>query len=211
MLLTWLLTTIGLILVSASLITTRYVMPMAVPLVIGMAYMLVLLWQMKQPWRYASMALSAGLVLWAFGYALPFNYVMITDPEDLSLSRRNYREFQMGTLNADDALRSAADLLDEQSNPDRTVYASWHTCPLLYFYMERDRTCLDQWEDPEDFEKRLRGNLTSGEYVYLLQSDHDEQLQEETPNVGYEEIARYPNAQETRTISVYRVWLESKD
>ena len=89
------------------------------------------------------LVLTAALVVWAVGFALPFIRTDLTDPDKLDFSSTNWTEYQSGYLIADDAVRDAAAALNAIEPHPKLVYATWWLCHLMYFYADDPMTCLD--------------------------------------------------------------------
>jgi hypothetical protein len=184
--------------------TARYLMPLATPLTLLLALALAHLWQSHRLARLAVMGVFAG---WLLTFALPFAR---TAPDNLNFSGNNAFDFQSGFFLADDAVREAAAILNQQS--EIPVYATKEACHLLYFYGDGlDLRCLP--EDPvPDFGQQLLDELPPGERAYLVISWYHGPFHEGLDWLHAEEIPleNQPRFQNPGfEFRVWKIWIES--
>ena len=153
--------------ITARVVTSRYLMPVAVPvaLLIGLGFRR--LWNVPRLRLFVRGGLIAALAAWALLFALPTTRTAATDPLDLDLTGNNQLELQSGLFLADDRLIEAVDLLE---NTPGTVYATREACNLMRFYADAlDLVCLSKDPIPDTGERLLAG-LQPGEVAYFVES-----------------------------------------
>ncbi len=160
LLVVWILVIAAPIILTARVVTARYLMPIAAPLTLLLALALGRFWTMH---RLAPLAVMGILAGWLLTFALPF---AATAPDDLNFSGNNAFDFQSGFFLADEAVREGANILGQQ--PELPIYATKEACHLLYFYSDGlDLRCLP--EDPvPGFGQRLLDELRPGDPAYLV-------------------------------------------
>jgi hypothetical protein len=217
----WLLVILVPPFVASQLVTLRYFMPAGVPLVLllamvshvpgelqrlpfGVPYLAAIWNRLHLKWLVRG-ALVVGLVAWAVLFALLFAQTDLTAPEDLDFSSTNYTEYQSGYLTGDDAVRSAADTLNNLNPPGETIYANWWLCHLLYFYASREIICLDHHTPRTDLAQHLRRDAPPGTDVYLALSGY-QPFFESLTGVCSEPIAEYKHPHINNPAWSVRIW-----
>jgi len=155
-LLAWLLLLLLLPVVAATLVRTRYLMPLALPLVLLLS---IGVWELgKLRW-----AVWGGLAAWLAFFALPFATTSMNNPSALRLADDDWVRYMSGNFSGA-ALRQSADYLATLENS--TVYATWGTCQLLYLYNQAGVYCLEA-ENPQGDLARLLEAVEEPVYVVL--------------------------------------------
>ncbi len=191
---TWLALILLLSLLAAVNTRSRYLMPMAPPILLLIAYTLVELWRSARPaFLVRSMIMAAG-GLWLVGFALPFVTTAWSDPARLPLSERDAHNYFSGNF-AGDAFRQTAILLEQVEPPADHVYASVATCDMLFFFTTRPVHCLHNDRHPIE--------LTQHEVSYLIFNGHEKAF--DPLGLDWELIAIYERPMINRTVRVWRV------
>ncbi len=125
-----------LIVAISRLVSTRYFMPIAVPLSLLLALVIT---QMRQQWVRALLLLGVGV--WSVVWVLPFVWTTITDPLDLPFTHINATEHTLGYLTGDVAFQEAAAFINQLESDERII-ATWKVCHQIFFFVEREIACL---------------------------------------------------------------------
>ncbi len=146
-------------------ITSRYLMPLAVPGVMLLVLGFRPLWH-KLP--VARAGLVGAAAIWFVGFALPFAQTALSDPQRLDLSGQNWMELQSGMGLADDRMREAVAWL-EKADPG-PVYATYESCHLMQLLTDQLKLrCLEP--DPIPHTGSLwQAELAPGETAYFVHS-----------------------------------------
>lgn len=191
----------------ARLLTLRYAMPVAVPLVLILARAASALWETRR----ARLALRASLLaagaVWVIGFALPFAATDLRDPEDLKVSGANRYEIKSGALTADDGIRLAAAWLDAAEPPDVQLFGNWSHCHLMLLYTQRDITCLPLSRPAAQLAEAIQPTLTDiGDAAYVaLLHDYQTQSFQSIPGFCWEEVIRFQREKNLRAMVIWRV------
>jgi hypothetical protein len=204
-LLGWMVLIVLLSLLAAAEGRTRYYMPLALPFVLILAVAIVSLG------RRASLLIRVGLAglvtIWIAAFALPFALVMMDDPAELSLAEGDWIRYMSGNFSGD-ALREAAQTLNQLDAESQGFYSTWGTCQILYLYTVREVTCLpppDEKNDPHQvLEAYLAADWQAGWAAYVVLNGHEPDF-EDVENRGWELIARFPRPYIDRPVTVWRV------
>lgn len=197
-LLIWLLAMALPTLYAATLITSRYIMPLSAPIILMIAYFAVNLWE-KPLLRIGVFAAAA---FWVLSFAYPFARDTVNDPLALPLTETSAIEYLSGSLSGDIAIQRAGVLLSELDPAPERIYVNWSTCPLLYFYTEQELTCLDRYKIMGDLTDHLRREMDDcSESVFVVSGYSDAVLN--IRGVAWEEIAIYQRARVNRPVKMW--------
>lgn len=188
--LVWLVVIVILPTMASKDMRSRYLMPLAGPLVLVIALAVERLWRQHQ--SIIRGAIIASSAIWLISFVLPFIRTILVDPMSLELSPRDTQNYLSGNF-AGDAFRQTAALL-EQINPD-SIYASYGTCQALFFFTTRPVHCLDDSAHPVE----LRNHPVS----YVIFNGHEpppDQL-----GLDWELLAEYERPRVDRVVTVWRV------
>lgn len=161
-LLVWLALIVALPLIASNGIRSRYMMPTAMPLSVVVGYAAWRMWDKRQAVFKAAVLLSGAA--WLVFFALPLNYNMWTDANNLPLRRSDVERYFSGNFGGE-AIQQAVTLLEQIRQPSEPIYASHGTCQALYFYTTLPVQCLNDFARPEE----LRHFQTS----YLVYNGHE--------------------------------------
>ncbi|MCU0515184.1 MAG: glycosyltransferase family 39 protein [Anaerolineae bacterium] len=179
----------------ARLITTRYVMPAAAPVSLGLALVVVALLRLvRRSWLFALPGLA--LLAWALLWALPFAATTLHAPQTLPFARpdfpafygTNHTEYIAGYFLGDDAVQAAARTLN--ALPPRPVYATWNLCHLIFFYVEQPITCLPERSPRRTLQNTL-APLPAGTVIYAVMADY-EPFWDNIDHATWSLLAEYP-------------------
>lgn len=204
----FLLIWMGLILVlslaAASLIRTRYLMPMAAPLVLLLALAGGQVWMQPRFRLVMRGGLVLGVGVWLVGFVLPFTLTMFRDPADLPISQADWVRYMSGNFSGE-ALRQAARFVNEAQ--PRHLYAVWGTCQLLFLYVEQPVICLPPSDSnpAEALAAHLAEEIPAGEAAYVILNGDPPFL--EIAGWEWELLARYPRPYIDRPVEVWRLRL----
>lgn len=202
----WLGLITALILVKATLITSRYFMPAVIPIVLLIATTITGFWQLNQIGKVISAGIGIFLIGWVIIFALPFADAALNNPDDLPLEGTNHTEYQTAFLSGDDALRDAADVVNTLDQ--EPVYATWNICDMLYFYTEKHLRCLGRTTSTQELVDFLGEDFQPGESGYLVISGWgNPPFFTKSSRLRWEEIAKFERKQIKRPVWVYRLWL----
>lgn len=140
--------------------------------------------------------------LWMILWAIPFVVGILTLPETLPFNESNWLEYQSGILTADEATVSAASVVN-QLNTDESIYATWNLCHIIYFLIERDITCIPQYDTPGHIVRAIQ-SLAEGNTLLLLSSGYPPYY-EEWDFVSYTVLAEYDHEIFSRPIQAIRI------
>lgn len=163
LLLMWLLLFVGLILLTARISSSRYFAPVAAMLAIMVAYALTTL-TAARAWR-PVMFVGGGVLLWVVWFVAPFAHQSIYHPTELVFYRDYNGEYKTDPVEIA-RLQTTATALDALAGTQ--LYAEWSTCYMLYFYMQRDLTCLPRVYDNQAFVDAVTTRLAADEAVYIV-------------------------------------------
>jgi hypothetical protein len=154
--------------------------------------------------------LIVGLTMWAGWFALPFAQTDLDNPDEVNFARgrTNYTEYLSGYLIGDDAVRSAADSLNQLEPQGDAINANCWLCHLLYFYADQDIVCLDHHTPRSDLALNLRRDIAPGKTAYLALSGY-QPFFESLTGVCSEQIAdfKHPNIKnEAWHVRIWRLW-----
>ncbi|HLA41947.1 MAG TPA: hypothetical protein VJZ27_00840, partial [Aggregatilineales bacterium] len=206
-LLAWIFLIVFLSVIAASQIRTRYLMPVSAPLVLVVAYAAVLLWENGQSIMRG--ILTLGFAVWLGLFAVPFVIQAMRDPNNLPLSESDRIRYLSGNFSGD-ALRAGAEYINQLDSTGQEVYSTWGTCQLLYFYLDREITCLPPAEGIpaeallDDMQKRV--DSETGEWAYFLTNG----LSTEgiSAALEWELLETFPRSEIDRPVQIWRVrWI----
>jgi len=161
-LLAWLALIVALPLIASNGIRSRYLMPVAMPLVILVSYAAWRIWEKRQPVLRGTVFVVGAA--WLVFFALPLNSKMWTDANNLPLRRSDIERYFSGNFGGE-AMQQAVVLLEKVRQPSEPIYASHGTCQALYFYTTLPVQCLNDFAYPEE--------LTYFKTSYLVYNGHE--------------------------------------
>jgi hypothetical protein len=174
---------------------SRYLMPLAGPLVLVIALAIERLWRGGPQARYLirGSILVSGAV-WLIFFALPFAYTTLVNPMSLKLSPRDTQNYLSGNF-AGDAFRQTAALLEQINPPPGSIYASYGTCQALFFFTARPVHCLENSANPIE--------LRDHPVTYVIFNGHEPPP--DRLGLDWELLAEYERPHVDRVVSVWRV------
>lgn len=198
----WMLCIIVLPLIAASEIRSRYLMPLAPPCILLLAYSLTLL-QARYRWGYR--VVVVGLGIWAITFALPFACYLMTTPQDVPLATGDKVRYLSGNFTGP-AVQQAGLALNDL--PNETIYATWGTCQTLYFYSEQSVTCLNPPNNDQlpsdDLALRLPMVFESQESVLVVLNEIGG-MPFDIEGTSWEVVKRFPRISIDRPVTIWRV------
>jgi len=209
-LLAWIALAVLLPLFAATLIRTRYLMPMTMPIALILSYGGVHLWE-SVPRNTFGKGIQITLVgvsaVWLILYAMPFAYTTITAPVDLPLSDEDWERYMSGNFSGDE-LRSAAMFIDELDTDNESIITTWGTCQLLFLYMEKPTICLPATSLDEESEQDLLSVINQEREqgrnsAIMVLNNRDSFLQMDS--VTWERLALYTRDNIERPVQVWRL------
>lgn len=159
---------IGLPLAFASIITSRYLLPLASGSVLGVA-----LWvgvALRQHPLLGRTSAVISLITILYG-CLPFVWHTLQTPNAPPITARNHTEYVSGILNTERSARQAAEVLNQLSD-EVPLFATWWICYMMTFEMERPLMCLDRPLTPEIFTQTVSPHLAVGQVGYIAVSHY---------------------------------------
>lgn len=186
----WFLATMLLIVAIARLTSTRYFVPMAAPLSLMLALLI-----MTMPFATLRKILLIPLVLWGMVWALPFAWQTVTNPQALPFTWVNETEHLTGYLTATDATRQAAHFVNQLPEGER-LYATWTLCHLIFYYVEAPLTCLPQESTGSSLQALIQALAPQDHFILLISGyqpfyeDYDFLTYETLTSVEHEKINR---------------------
>jgi hypothetical protein len=173
---------------------SRYLMPIAGPLVLILALAVDRLWRVTQSHYLIRGGIIVGGGVWLILFALPFAYTTLVNPMELELSRRDTQNYLSGNF-AGDAFRQTAALLDRIDPPPGSVYASYGTCQALFFFTARPVHCLKNSADPVE--------LRDHPLTYVIFNGHE--LPPDRLGLDWKLLAQYDRPRVNRVVSIWQV------
>jgi 4-amino-4-deoxy-L-arabinose transferase-like glycosyltransferase len=140
-LLLWLFLLTILPMLTASIPATRYYMPLSAPLVLLMSACAVWLWRTNNLIRLAVLAIAG---LWLL-FSVPFSLTIAISPNNAPLQAFTYREFSGGALLAEKTAQEAAQLVNQNLQPNEALVGDWGICYTMYFHLAIEPTCLEKY------------------------------------------------------------------
>jgi hypothetical protein len=166
----WAQLILSLTLIGAALDRSRYIMPLAAPLVLLSASTGVYLWHIWNRRLFMRLILLVALGLWLVGFAMPFTITSIQNPMNLPLTGTNLTDYLRGDVSADDIIPIIANRLKQTIGLDKIIYSDWKTCHLLFFFSNRVVHCLPREEGDvqEQIAHRATVDLKSNDMILLV-------------------------------------------
>lgn len=190
------------------LVSMRYFMPTAAPLVL--IVVLVLVGQSRKPkqlWRMWVSRVIRGIVGlavlgWLALHAVPFAYTTITAPLDLPFGKINWTEYTSGYLTTNEAFQQMADDINQRDD-DLPLYAPWKICHLMFFYVEDDINCFPERRAGSGLRNAIR-DQNAGESFWLLISGYSEYW-DDWDYVDYELLIQHDPDRINRPVFAYKM------
>lgn len=204
-LLTWLGASVLPVILLATLVSSRYFMPAAAPMVLLLALATTDLLAERGWRRIAGLGAGLALAAWMLAFALPFLRAMWDDPHALPLRGTNYNEYLSGWISSDDAIRALAGRLDHLDPSPARIYGSYTVCDLLYFYSPLPVTCFGPSPESDALASRVRQELAPGDTGYFIAYDTDNVLVE-PEDVGAELVGCFERPHTNRAIWLWQIW-----
>lgn len=204
-LLTWLGASVALVILLATLVSSRYFMPAAAPVVLLLALAVTDLLAERGWRRIAGLGAGVALAAWMLVFALPFLRATWDDPHALPLRGTNYNEYLSGWISGDDAIRSLAGQLDRLDPSPARIYGSYTVCDLLYFYSALPVSCFGPEPGSQALVSRVQEELTPGETGYFIAYDTDNVLVD-PEDVGAELIGMFERPHTNRALWLWQIW-----
>ncbi|MBN1203259.1 MAG: glycosyltransferase family 39 protein [Anaerolineae bacterium] len=182
--------------VAAKDMRSRYLMPLAGPLCLLAAYTARQVWRTPRFRRAARSALVLAGGAWLALFALPFACTAAHDPLKLDrfLSAPDATNYLSGNF-AGDAMRQAADLLEQIDPPAGYIYASHGTCQALYFFTTLPVRCLDNSARPVE--------VTEHDVSYVVFNGHEPPF--DRLGLDWKLIGTFERSRVDRDVRVWRV------
>ncbi|GIK65371.1 MAG: hypothetical protein BroJett018_31650 [Chloroflexota bacterium] len=188
---------------AATIITSRYFMPLSAPFVLIVAHMLVGLWEGRLMTPITRTVVAGVSLFWIASFAYPFTRDTTNDPLALPLTKTSWIEYLSGYISADNAIHQAGAALDEMSPKPERIYVSWSLCPMLYLYTHQALTCLDRNLIMSDLTKHLNAEMPDcGDALFAYSGYPDSVLN--IYGVQWEFITSYQRERVDRPVKIYR-------
>ncbi len=205
----WLLALAMPSLYAATIITSRYFMPLSAPFVLLIAYVLVSLWEGKYFTPAVRMGVAGVAAFWIVTFAYPFLRDTLNDPQALPLTGTSSIEYLSGYVSGDIAIQQAGAALDKLNPPPERIYANWSVCPMLYLYTEQQLTCLDRNRNISGLTQHLNDEMPDcGESIFVVSGYPDSVLN--VHGVDWEFITSFQRARVDRPVKIYRATWKDK-
>lgn len=206
---TWLLAMALPTLYGATIITSRYFMPLSAPFVLLVAYLLVSLWDGKFFVPVVRLAVVGVAGFWVVTFAYPFTRDTLNDPIALPLTGTSLIEYLSGNISADIAIQRTGAALDELNPPPERIYVNWSVCPMLYLYTEQKLTCLDRNLILTDLTQHLNAEMPDcGESIFVVSGYPDSARN--VYGVEWEQIAVFQRSRVNRPVQIWRARWQDK-
>jgi 4-amino-4-deoxy-L-arabinose transferase-like glycosyltransferase len=190
-LLIWFMFSGMLTLAIATIAATRYLLPIAPPLVLILALTAHEIWNSPYAIRVIKTTIAAGLAAWLVLFVLPFNFTEIMHPLDLPFSHQNYTDYIVGDYTAEDTIRQIATDLNRLPGSVKYIYGDWLSCGLTYFYMQRPMTCFMYGTDVSAQLLRRTVNFSENETAYFLISRPFADMKAGVNGLCFQPVSKY--------------------
>ncbi|MBI5930611.1 MAG: glycosyltransferase family 39 protein [Chloroflexi bacterium] len=205
----WLLTMGAPTLYIATIITSRYMMPLAAPIALMVAYLLMSLWDSKFLTPIVRLGVVSVAALWIVNFAYPFTSDTLNDPLKLPLTGTSLVEYLSGYISGDIAIQQAGAALDELNPKPERIYVNWSICPLVYFYTHQDLICLDRNNILSTLSEHFQNEMPDcGESIFVVSGYPDSVLN--VYGIKWEFITSYQRARVNRPVKIYRATWQDK-
>lgn len=201
----WLLILAALSATTAHLISSRYYMPLTAPIALLIGVILAGWWEKNQ---FLALLGGFGIQVWLLLFVLPFIHTDITAPKALPLARANDIEYLDGVLTGEIGAQHAAAYVNTLPH-DFAVYISWDVCHLMFFFIEREFTCVSQDNVTTQFRRVLQAELQPDQSAYLVISGYrnPEVIPAGVRGLEFEQVNEIPRqtVRSRRSITFWRV------
>jgi hypothetical protein len=147
---------------SASIATSRYFMPISAPIILLVVYGVFVLSRLPKVGAFVAITIASLLGISVSG--------IMQDPLKLDLSFNNRLEFQSRSISQDSA---SVRVVDDLVQADLPVFATWWACYVNYFAFDRQPICVDRPPKVAQIIPLLEANLAIGDEAYWVQQQHN--------------------------------------